>query len=64
LKKAQKDGAIIVCEGELDAIICNQYNFRAVTRTNSARSWKAEWNKLFKGMTSTSATTATQRAGC
>jgi hypothetical protein len=51
LKKAQKEGSIIVCEGELDAIICNQYNFRAVTRTSSARSWKAEWNKLFKGMT-------------
>lgn len=40
---------IIVCEGELDAIICNQHNFRAVTRTSSARTWRSEWNGYFKG---------------
>lgn len=50
LEKARAEGYIIVCEGELDAIICNQYNFRAITRTGAARVWKAEWNKLFKGL--------------
>lgn len=48
-KKAPEE--IIICEGELDAIICNQYNFRAVTRTGSASVWKTEWSKLFKGLT-------------
>lgn len=48
IKKVDKE--IIVCEGEFDAIICNQYNFRAVTRTSSARSWKADWNAIFKGL--------------
>jgi hypothetical protein len=51
IKKAQTDGYVIVCEGEFDAIITNQYNFRAVTRTSSARAWKAEWNKHFKDLT-------------
>lgn len=39
---------IIICEGELDALITNQYGFPAVTRTASARTWRAEWNHLFK----------------
>jgi 5S rRNA maturation endonuclease (ribonuclease M5) len=51
LPKAIQDGYVIICEGELDAIICNQYNFRAITRTGAARVWKAEWNKLFKDLT-------------
>ena len=46
IEKSERE--IIVCEGEMDAIICNQYNFRAVTRTSSARSWKADWNSNFK----------------
>jgi hypothetical protein len=51
LDKAKRDGApVIVSEGEWDAMICNQYNFRTVTRTGAARVWKAEWNKLFKGL--------------
>jgi hypothetical protein len=45
------DREVIICEGELDAIICNQYNFRAVTRTGSASTWRVEWSKLFEGMT-------------
>lgn len=39
---------IIICEGELDAIITNQYGFPCVTRTGSARVWKSEWNQVFK----------------
>lgn len=41
---------VIICEGELDALITNQYfpTVPTVTRTASASTWKAEWNKLFK----------------
>lgn len=48
LKKV--DQAVIISEGEWDALICNQYNFRTVTRTGAARVWKVEWTKLFKGL--------------
>lgn len=48
--RKDKDPSIIICEGELDAIICNQYNFRAITRTSAARTWKAEWSKMFEGL--------------
>jgi Toprim-like/MCM P-loop domain len=51
LNKARKhDEPIIICEGEMDALITNQYGFRAVTRTSSARAWRAEWAKHFKGL--------------
>lgn len=40
---------IIVCEGELDALITTQYGFPSVTRTAAAKVWRGEWNKLFKG---------------
>lgn len=43
------EGPIIVCEGELDALVTNQYGFPAVTRTASAGTWKSSWNKPFKG---------------
>lgn len=39
---------IIICEGEWDALACNQHNFRTVTRTGSATTWRGEWSKLFK----------------
>lgn len=52
LKKAKRrdEGRIIICEGEWDALICNQYNFRAITRTSSARNWNPHWAPLFKGL--------------
>lgn len=50
LTKGKRDGEIIICEGELDAIVTNQHNFRAITRTSAARTWKAEWSRLFKGL--------------
>jgi hypothetical protein len=52
LVKAKRDPIkrIIIAEGELDAIISNQYNFRALTKTNGAKVWRVEWNKLFKGL--------------
>lgn len=40
---------VIICEGEWDAQITNQYGFTCVTRTASAVTWKPSWNKLFKG---------------
>jgi hypothetical protein len=39
---------IIICEGELDALITNQFGFAAVTRTGSASTWRSEWNQAFK----------------
>jgi 5S rRNA maturation endonuclease (ribonuclease M5) len=52
LDKARRDSAkrIIIGEGELDSIISNQYNFRCITKTNGAKVWRVEWNKLFKGL--------------
>lgn len=52
LNKAKAKGEpIIICEGELDALITNQYGFRAVTRTSAAKTWRVEWSKHFKGLT-------------
>lgn len=39
---------IIICEGELDAILTIQNGYPAVTRTASAITWKTEWSGLFK----------------
>lgn len=51
LAKAREKGEpIIICEGEGDAWVTNQHNFRAITKTSSAGAWKAEWAKLFKGL--------------
>lgn len=44
---AQPD-EIIICEGELDALITGQFGFPAVTRTGSASTWRSEWNSYFK----------------
>lgn len=41
---------IIICEGEWDAIVTNQYGFPAITRTASAITWKREWSHIFEGM--------------
>lgn len=40
---------IIICEGEWDAIVTNQYGFPAITRTASAITWKRDWDHLFEG---------------
>jgi hypothetical protein len=42
---------IIICEGELDALITNQFGFPCVTRTGSAKVWRPEWNEVFKNKT-------------
>lgn len=41
--------AIIVVEGEWDALLTIQQGFNAVTRTASADTWRDEWNSLFRG---------------
>lgn len=40
---------IILCGGELDALITTQYGFPAITRTASEETWKDAWNKRFEG---------------
>lgn len=41
--------SIVVCEGELDAMICVQNGIPAITRTASATTWDVAWNTLLKG---------------
>lgn len=43
--------SIIVCEGELDALLSIQNGYPAVTRTGAAKVWKSEWGEYFKGRT-------------
>ena len=39
---------IVLCEGELDAILANQMGYKAITVTGGAGTWKRKWSKLFK----------------
>lgn len=41
--------SIIICEGELDALITIQNGYAAITRTGAAKVWEAEWGQHFKG---------------
>jgi hypothetical protein len=47
---ARDVGYVIICEGELDALITIQNGFPAITRTGSAKVWHAEWNSHFKNL--------------
>lgn len=40
---------IVICEGELDALLTIQHGYSAVTRTGGAKNWRSEWNQHFKG---------------
>lgn len=40
---------IMLCEGELDAILANQLGYFAVTVTGGAGTWREEFTNLFKG---------------
>lgn len=40
---------VVVCEGELDALICIQNGIPAITRTASATTWDVSWNALIRG---------------
>jgi DNA primase len=37
----------IICEGEIDCMLLNQFGYRAVSPTMGANSWKPEWAKFF-----------------
>lgn len=39
---------IIICEGEMDALLTIQHGFFAITRTGAADVWKPTWNELFR----------------
>lgn len=41
------ENSVIICEGEIDCILLNQYGFPAVSPTNGAGTFKAEWVRLF-----------------
>lgn len=42
------DEPIIICGGELDALITIQNGFRCVTRTAAEHVWHSEWNEYFR----------------
>ncbi len=39
---------IVIGEGEWDVLATIQHGFPAITRTASVKTWKPEWNRLFK----------------
>lgn len=41
---------VTICEGEIDAMLLNQYGYHAVTSTGGAGSWQADWARLFAGV--------------
>lgn len=50
LQAAGEGGTVLVCEGELDALICIQHGFAAVSGTGGAKRWDPSWAKKFKDM--------------
>ena len=50
LNSLKKD-TVIICEGEMDCILLNQYGFPAITVTSGAGTWKSYWTELFRGKT-------------
>jgi len=49
IKDYAKHNQVIITEGELDAMVLNQYGFLAVSGTAGASTWKDEWKKHFEG---------------
>lgn len=45
----QSSKLIVICEGELDALITNQAGFPAVSRAGSTKHWLPSWSSLFEG---------------
>lgn len=48
LDRLRGDGPLVLCEGEITALVLNRHGFRAVTSTAST-SWKPEWTELLAG---------------
>lgn len=42
---------VLLCEGELDALIGEQYGFATVTATAGAGTWQEQWSNAFTGKT-------------
>ena len=42
-----KATSVVICEGEIDAMLLEQHGYRAVTTTGGAGTWKDEWAKFF-----------------
>jgi hypothetical protein len=42
------NGALVVCEGEFDALVLNQLGFAAVTSTAGAGHWNPDWTPLLR----------------
>jgi hypothetical protein len=38
---------VVICEGEIDCMLLNQFGYRTVSTTAGANSWKPEWAKHF-----------------
>lgn len=41
---------VVICEGEIDAMLLTQWGFPAVSSTVGAGTWKADWVKLFSSV--------------
>jgi len=41
---------VVICEGEIDAMLLTQWGFPAVSSTAGAGTWKADWVKLFSSV--------------
>jgi len=46
-----EDRPVLLCEGELDALCATVHGFNAVTGTNGAGTFKAEWARYLAGLT-------------
>lgn len=44
-----ENDAIVVCEGEMDALLTIQKGIPAITRTGTADHWRNEWSQMFRG---------------
>lgn len=49
VEEIEANEAIVICEGELDALTLIQAGIPAVTRTGTADTWDMQWNVMFRG---------------
>ncbi|MCK4417782.1 MAG: toprim domain-containing protein, partial [Candidatus Latescibacteria bacterium] len=49
LDQLERNGEVLLCEGEMDALCAISHGLAAVTVTCGAGSWQDEWTPLFKG---------------
>ena len=50
LGRVRSGDAIIICEGEWDALLALQSGYHAITRTGSAKVWNPDWSDRFVGL--------------